>query len=150
MNLHRLRSKKIKTGKSRTTTFSSWDSMIQRCYNGNNGEFKNYGGRGISVCERWHTFANFLYDMGEKTITNYTIERINNDGNYEPQNCKWATLKENCRNRRTNRLITYDGTTKCLIEWAEILNMKFSTLSKRIKRWDDIERAFTQPVEYRS
>ena len=82
-------------------TYSSWSSMLTRCYNEKSKTYKNYGGRGISVCERWHTFLNFLDDMGEKPEKGMSIERINNDGNYEKSNCKWATTKEQNRNKRS-------------------------------------------------
>ncbi|MBC8146887.1 MAG: hypothetical protein H8E98_02745 [Bacteroidetes bacterium] len=86
--------------------YSNWNSMIKRCYNKNNSCYKNYGGRGITVCDRWRDpiqgLKNFIKDMGPKPSNEYSIDRIDNDGNYEPSNCRWATQSEQCQNQRTN------------------------------------------------
>lgn len=92
-----------------TTEYNTWASMLSRCRNPNNSDWKNYGGRGIRVCEHWNEFANFFKDMGFKPSPELTIERKNNDGNYEPSNCCWATRKEQRRNQRP-----YKGGHRCL------------------------------------
>ncbi len=103
---------------SKTREWICWTSMKQRCRNPNSTGYALYGARGIQVCERWNKFANFLADMGEAP-DGMTIERIDNNGHYEPNNCRWATLTEQNRNQRTNRLITIDGETLCVTAWAE-------------------------------
>lgn len=127
-------------------SYSSWHAMMHRCYDPKNYKFHNHGGRGITVCERWKDYLNFKEDMGEPT-EGLSLERIDNDGNYEPSNCKWATRKEQGRNKRNNRLLTYKGETKCMAEWCEIFNINFSTLDSRLRysKWS-VEKALTTPV----
>ena len=128
--------------------YSSWDSMIGRCTNPNDRDYRNYGGRGITVCERWRKFVNFLKDMGEHPTDKHSIDRIDNDKGYCQSNCRWALPKEQARNRRTNRLISHGGRTLCLIEWAEECNIRYRTLHHRIftLKWS-IEKALTTPVK---
>jgi len=133
-------------GQSKTPTYRSWCNMKERCHNTKNSEYKNYGSRGITVCKRWLKFENFLEDMG-LCPRGLTLDRINNDGNYEPSNCRWTTRKEQSYNRRTNRLITYKGETHCLLTWAKKTGVGWSTLRRRICELDwSIEKALTTPT----
>ena len=93
-----------KHGKTGTPELSAWEHMMQRCYNPNCRAFKNYGGRGIIVCDRWHESVNFLEDMGPRPSSKHSLERKENNGNYEPDNCEWMLHKYQPRNRRTNKL----------------------------------------------
>lgn len=121
-------------GMKHSSTYESWKNMKGRCCNPNNQRFAYYGGRGIKVCDRWQKFENFYADMGEKP-EGMTIERIDNNKGYSPENCCYATYKEQNRNQRTNRMITYFGETKCLAEWAEELSINYNTLQNRLKNY---------------
>lgn len=112
-------------------TYQSWRNMIQRCASLYGKHYRTYGNRGIKVCNRWLKFINFLNDMGDKP-EGMSLDRIDNDGNYEPNNCRWATTKEQQRNRHNNRLITINSVTKCLVEWCEDLQLRYGTVLGRI------------------
>jgi hypothetical protein len=113
--------------------WEAWSSIIQRCTNPKNPGFKNYGGRGIQFCERWRKFENFIADMGIRP-KGYSIDRTNNEGNYEPLNCKWVLNKFQHRNKRSNRMITLKGETRCLSEWAEVIGISVNGLVKRLSK----------------
>jgi len=106
--------------------------MRQRCLNPNNGDYGRYGGRGVEICPRWDAFENFLADMGEPA-SDATIDRIDNDGNYEPSNCRWASRLEQGRNRETSRLVTVHGETACLSEWAARRALSVKTVQSRLR-----------------
>jgi hypothetical protein len=130
-------------------TYHSWDDMIKRCNNPKNKYYKNYGGRGISVCERWLRFENFLEDMG-KCPKGLSIDRINNNRNYYKENCRWATTKEQNRNKRNNLTLACFEKSQLLIEWAEEYKVNYKTLWNRIYiRKLSIEKALTTPVRKR-
>lgn len=124
-------------------TYRTWGNMLQRCLNKNNPAYHNYGGRGIKICNRWLRFENFLEDMGERQ-KGMTIERIDNNGNYEPGNCRWATRKEQCNNKRNNHFLTFNGKTKTVVQWSEIYNIKSHTISKRIKYGWTVEKSLNK------
>lgn len=114
-------------------TYHIWGHMINRCTNPKNSGWKNYGGRGITVCERWLSVQNFIADMGERP-PGTTIDRINNDLGYSPDNCRWASPREQSRNSRRNRWLTFKGKTQCLQDWARELGINRTTLSHRLKK----------------
>lgn len=120
-----------KHGKCKTRAYNVWSSMRERCSNPNHNAYHRYGKRGIVVCERWSKFENFLADMGDPPIS-YTLERIDNDGPYSPDNCKWATRMEQGNNREINRRITLDGVTHTVAEWSRISGISYKTLSNRV------------------
>ena len=122
--------------------------MLTRCENPHDASYDNYGGRGITVCEEWHLFENFMqWALQTGYQDGLTIDRINVDAGYNPFNCRWATMREQQRNRRNNINITYDGVTRCLSDWAQTLGMQVGTLWARIFHcgWD-VQRALTTPV----
>lgn len=118
-----------------------WD-LKKRCYNKNSQYYKNYGGRGIIV--EWENAKAFYQDMKDSYIQGLELDRINNDGNYSKQNCRWATRKQQANNRRTNNIIEYMGERKTLSQWIELLGLKSSTVRQRlyVYKWD-IEKCFT-------
>lgn len=115
-------------------TYSSWRNMISRCTHPSCPGFEHYKKRGITVSERWRTFENFLADLGEKPSSNYTLERINNDGNYEPGNCRWATRREQGNNRITNIMFEYRGQRYTMANLARITGASKETLRSRLCR----------------
>lgn len=124
-------------------TYVSWRAMTQRCLDKGRKDYPRYGGAGIKVHDSWHKFENFLKDMGERPA-GMSIERINNLGNYEPSNCRWATSRQQAANRRNTRMISFNGETKNLKEWSRCLGIKYVTLFPRISRYGwSIERAFS-------
>ena len=123
-----------------------WISMKARCYNAKSKDYKRYGGRGIAVCERWrNSFVNFFADMAER-LEGMSIDRIDNDRGYSPENCRWATKIEQNRNRKKNIVVTFKGQTKPLTEWAKELGINHSTLSWRLNKGWSTEKALTVPA----
>jgi hypothetical protein len=126
----------------RSATYTTWAGMMNRCYNPKTPHYNRYGGRGIHVCDRWHNFENFLMDMGERP-TDMSIERKNNDGNYEPGNCKWATDGEQSRNTSRTRLLTLNGITACAKDHADRLGLNYKKVLWRLDKGWPQELAFS-------
>ena len=136
-------------GYTGTRTFKSWDSMKQRCFNPNSKDYASYGGRGVTVCADWiNDFPRFLSDMGERP-EGCSLDRIDNNGNYEPSNCRWADAVEQQRNTRVSKRLTVGGVTKPLIEWASDVGVRYSTLLKRINAGWTPEKIVGQPSRKR-
>ena len=126
--------------------YNAWERMIQRCTNLKCEGFENYGGRGIRVCLEWlQDFEAFYRDMGPRPSARHSIDRINVDGDYEPSNCKWATHKQQARNRRNNRFVLCNGRLMCLTEAAEVTGINRKTLSTRLSRGWSGARLFAMP-----
>jgi len=133
-------------GMNGKTEYSIWQNMKDRCLNPRSKDYANYGGRGVSVCEKWLTFEGFFEDMGNRPSLEHSLDRIDNDGHYSKENCHWATQRQQHRNKRTNKIIEFNGESLCAIEWAERLSMPDSTLHSRLDRGWSVERALTEPV----
>jgi hypothetical protein len=137
-------------GKSKTSTYRKWAAMIQRCYQPTSSSYAYYGGRGISVCERWRSsFEAFLEDMGECPSPKHSPDRIETNGHYEPGNVRWATHGEQMTNTRRNRYLTAFGETMHMQEWCRRFGLKQGTLWDRLDRGWPIERALSEPLRRR-
>lgn len=137
-------------GHSKTATYRSWSHMKTRCLNPNFPAFAEWGGRGITICERWMVFENFLADMGEHPGPGYSIDRIDNDGNYEPGNCRWATWAEQASNKRRSRSAaryTVRGITGTLSEVAAAFGIKPNAVYMRLQKGIPADEAFTAPLQ---
>ena len=126
-----------------TKVYRAWKAMRTRCNNPNHKDYKHYGGRGIKVCKRWDTFLNFFQDMNNPPSPKHTLDRIDNNGNYCKENCRWATRKEQALNRTTNHRLKYQGTTLTITEWAEKLKVDPSRLYKRAYRGGSVKEILT-------
>ena len=139
----------LQHGLSKHPLHNIWTKIKSRCYNQKDLSYKNYGGRGITMCEEWRTSFKCFYDWAKKNGYKYmlSIDRIDNNKGYYPENCRWATAKEQANNRRSNFLITYNNKTQNLLKWSEEKNIPYTTLRARIKvyRWD-IKKALETPV----
>ena len=137
------------TDKNASRLYGIWLGMKTRCNNHKVDSYRLYGGRGIKVCEEWNdylTFKKWALDNGYSD--ELSIDRIDNDGDYCPQNCKWSTLIEQANNRRANHYLTFNGETKTMAQWAKIMGIKYHTLKYRINKYGwSAERALTTPVK---
>ena len=138
-------------GMSRTPEYQAWKNMKKRCFNPNTKQYSDWGGRGITVCDRWkNSFENFLADMKLKPTPKHSIDRIDNDGDYCPENCKWATNAEQQNNQRTNRLITIGCVTLTIAQWAKEMGFARNLISCRLKAgWSEFAAVMTPVRQYK-
>jgi hypothetical protein len=138
----------LKHGLCGTSEYLTWGDMCSRCTNINHHAYADYGGRGISVCNRWlNSFEDFLTDVGRRPSAKFSLDRFpDKNGNYEPGNVRWATSKQQQRNTRSNRLLTYNGETKCVAEWAEETGIPGGTILRL--GWST-EKILTTPIDTR-
>lgn len=135
----------VSHGMTKSAEYATWRNIVQRCTNPKNDKFDRYGGRGITVCDRWRTFENFLADMGKRPSPEHSVDRIDNDGPYSPENCRWATRKQQQNNRRDSQCATYQGRTLTMSEWAEETSIPKCVIVTRLKRGWSVERTLTTP-----
>ncbi len=132
---------RVTHGKSETSEYRIWESMKKRCHNPNNHAYAHYGGRGITVCERWHKFELFFEDMGCRPGEKYSIDRRDNDGNYCPENCYWATVKEQHRNKRSNVYVVYQGQKVILADACKLAGIPYDRVKRRRREgwsWEEM------------
>lgn len=133
--------------KTRSPTYEAWCGTKARCHNRRHHAYPRYGGRGITVCDRWrNSFEAFLADMGPRPSPAHSLDRIDNDGDYCPENCRWATHKEQARNTRRNNVLMFRGRSQCLTAWAAEIGISPLTLSARINKGWTTEDALCRPV----
>lgn len=132
-------------GMSNAPEYRIWNEINKRCHNVSCKKYKNYGARGIKVCSRWHDFANFYSDMGPRPSLQHSIDRIDVNGDYSPENCRWSTPKAQARNKTNTVFVEFLGEKKSLGEWCEIYGMRTNTVLGRLKLGWPIEKALTTP-----
>jgi len=144
-----MRRKYSQHGQHHRREYNIWKGMLHRCHNPESKDFPRWGGRGITVCERWReSVLNFIEDMSECPGPGYSIDRIDNDRGYTPDNCRWATQREQGRNTRVNHLITHNGETLTLVEWSERTGIGRHTIAKRLGKYGwSVERALTGNIQ---
>jgi hypothetical protein len=133
-------------GKGRHPLYSSWQQMISRCTNTSHGRYRDYGGRGVGVADRWLSFAAFVEDMGDRP-PGHQIERIDNEKGYTPDNCRWASRIDQARNKRNNRMLAYQGLTLSVAAWADVTGIRESTIRRRLALGWAAERALATRVD---
>ena len=146
LNADRVRERSTKHGATNTPTYRIWRGMISRCTNSNLKAFPRYGGRGIQVCDRWRIYENFLADMGERP-DGLELDRINNNGHYEPSNCRWASRQENCNNRRNNVIVHAFEEAHNLAQWSVITGVNKTVIRERLLRGWAPEDAVLRPTK---
>ena len=140
-----------KDGRKNTRLYRIYGNMLTRCYNSQSPQFHNYGGRGITVCEEWRNDFKVFYEwsMQHGYDDTLTIDRIDNNKSYSPDNCRWATVREQSINRRNNHIALLHGECKTLCEWCELYNINYKTVRDRLKRGWNYEKALITPVDVR-
>lgn len=138
-----------KHGMEKTDTYTVWAQMKARCLNPLHRSYPGYGGRGITVCQKWMDFEGFLEDMGEKPLGKYSLDRIDNNGSYCKENCRWADAKTQANNRGTNHYFEINGIRRSLTEWAEAFGISPITVRSRLKLGWDISKALSHQVDKR-
>jgi len=140
--------RKPRHGLNKTPEHRAWVHMRQRCNNPNKREYKHYGGRGIRVCARWDSFHNFIADMGERPSRSHSLDRINVDGDYSPDNCRWATQQEQVENTRVVRMVTIDGKTQSISAWEREKGLSRGQVrSREVSGWSLYEAITTQSIK---
>ena len=139
-----------KHGQSHSPEHRAWRGMLDRCHVPSNGNYPRYGGRGITVCTAWQSFDRFYADVGPRPSPAHSLDRINNNLGYFPENVRWATRTEQANNRRNNRMLTFNGITQSATEWARSLGMRDnSAILERLRMGWSLERALTTPLQDR-
>lgn len=136
----------LRHGMSGHRIYRIWSGMLARCHTPSASGYANYGGRGITVCDRWRSFDNFFADMGEAWHEGATIDRVNNDAGYSPENCRWSSRKEQNRNQRDLIFLEFNGQRKCVSAWAEDLGMPSASIRARVKRGWSVEKTLLTPI----
>lgn len=136
-------------GDHRSLTYSSWTHMKMRCFDANSNFYHRYGGRGITVCPQWSSYETFKKDMGERPSRRHSIERIDNDGNYNPENCKWALPLEQHNNKMNTIMIEHKAVRQALAIWCRSLNTSYSLVTSRLRRGWTFHDAIMRPVKRR-
>ena len=134
------------SGNTLAPEYTAWVSMHARCSRRSCSQYKNYGARGIRVCKRWSSFEAFIADVGTRPSPEHSIDRRDSSGNYEPDNCRWATPSEQARNRRNNLLITHNGRTMPLVAWTEESGLSYMAVYQRLRAGWTVSKALTKPV----
>lgn len=132
----------FKHGMTNSSEYKAWNNMYSRCLNPNHPRYHDWGGRGITIDPSWLTFEGFYKDMGDKPSPRHTLERWNNSHGYSKRNCYWASTKEQALNRRSNKLIKFNGITQPMVCWAEELGINKVTLASRLRRGWTVDEAF--------
>lgn len=134
---------------SKTPVYTNWSNLKARCGRPSHKDYKHYGGRGIELCDRWQKFENFLEDMGMPPSRKHSVERISNEGNYEPGNCRWATHIEQSNNKRNSLRLELDGITRTQAEWGRVTGLGWAVIQNRLTRGKSIREALTTPKRVR-